>query len=68
MAHAVFRSLGIMGKTFSPHDDDSTSFRQLGPDFENIVAQLVTRMNMAEHDRCTQYKRINHHITHFAID
>ena len=38
------------------------------------VAQLVTygllmtRMNMAEHEHFTQYKRINHHITYFAID
>ena len=28
---------------------------------------LVTRMNMAEHERFTQYKRINHHIKYFTI-
>jgi hypothetical protein len=29
---------------------------------------LVTRMNMAEHERFTQYKRNNHLITYFTID
>ena len=82
--NGAFTSLGIMGKTFSRrrkvlvkdtswHSYDSTSVRQLGPDFVNRVAQLVTygllvtRMNMAEYERFTQYERINHHITHFTI-
>ena len=64
--NGAFTSLGIMGKRFSQHGKvlvedtswhsyDSTSVRQLGPDFVNRVAQLVTygllvtRMNMAEH-------------------
>ena len=50
------------------------SVRQLGPHFDNRVAQLVTYrllgtcMNIAEHEHFTQYKRINHHIINFTID
>ena len=83
--NGVFTSLGIMGKKMlwhqkvlvndtSWHSDDSTSVRQLGPDFDNRVAQLVTygllvtHMNMVEHESFTQYKIINHHITYFTVD
>ena len=84
-SYGVVRSQGIMWKIFSRcrkvlgkdtswRSDDSTSFQQLGPDFDNRVAQLVTycllvtQMNMAEHESITQYKRINQHITYFTID
>jgi hypothetical protein len=88
MSNGAFTLLEIMGKTFSrrqkvlmndSHDEntcsyDSTSVRQLGPDFENRGAQLVThgflvtRMNVAEHECFTQHKGINYHITYFTID
>ena len=53
---------------------DSTSVRQLGADSDNRVTQLVTyslivtHINIAEHERFTQYKTINHHIAYFTID
>ena len=76
--NGTFTSLGIMGKTFlrcrkvlvndtSWRSDDSTSVWQLGPDFDNRVAQLVKCMNMAQHESFT-HKIINHHITSFTID